>query len=103
MQGRIYRVLFLCTGNAARSIIAEALMKRHGVSVFEAFSAGSMPKGIIHPHVQTSCDNENLTCRRSAPNPGRNSPGKAHRTRASSSRFAIARRRKRVRYGRASR
>jgi arsenate reductase len=49
MRDRPFNVLFLCTGNSARSVLAESILNKMGAGKFRAYSAGSQPKGEVHP------------------------------------------------------
>ena len=60
---KTYNVLFLCTGNSARSILAEAAISRWGGGRFRGFSAGSQPKGTVHPLTLKLLSNLNYNIR----------------------------------------
>lgn len=57
MPDRVFNVLFLCTGNTARSVLAEGILRHDGRGRFNAFSAGSQPKGVVNPFALKTLEN----------------------------------------------
>jgi arsenate reductase (thioredoxin) len=103
MSEPIYNVLFLCTGNTARSILAESILRKDGCRHFRAFSAGSQPKGTVNPltiKVLGSLDYPTDDLRSKS---WEEFARPVHPQWTSSLRFATTRRAKRVRCGPASR
>ncbi len=103
MRDRPFNVLFLCTGNSARSVLAECILNKMGAGKFRAFSAGSQPKGAVHPQTLALLNSLGYDTQRCAQNRGTNSPSPAPSRSISSSRFVTTPPAKPVRSGRANR
>jgi arsenate reductase (thioredoxin) len=101
VSGR-YNVLFLCTGNSARSIMAEAILKRKGLPNFIAYSAGSHPSGVVRPEALKQIESARLSTEGLRSKSWEEFAQPTRPAWTSSLPFAITRRKKSVRCGPAS-
>jgi hypothetical protein len=103
MADHPFNVLFLCTGNSARSIMAEAILNKLGAGKFRAYSAGSQPKGRVHPETVQLLRSLGYDTSQLRSKSGASSPSRARRRSILCSRSATTPRPRPVRCGRASR
>ena len=97
-----YNVMFLCTGNSARSIMAEAIMNRKGGANFTAYSAGSHPAGAVRPEAIRQIQSAGLSAANARSKSWMSSQPLKRPISISSSQFVTTRPRKYAHYGQAS-
>ena len=79
MADRACNVLFLCTGNTARSILAEGILRKDGAGRFNAYSAGGQPKGVVNPFALKVLESYGYPTGATVPRAGKSSPGRTRR------------------------